>query len=138
MGARSRASLTVLPRLNPRAAHELSLAGGSAAIVVRDDDREVTTTDAPQLGELSDAPFQQDSLKLKPGEALVLISGGVRAAVDGAGLRIGEAAIASHVARHLRESADGLVARLRRLLDHDAQAQNDLTVLVVKRRSPRS
>jgi phosphoserine phosphatase RsbU/P len=117
---------------------ELSLAGAAAAIVVREDDREVTTTDAPQLGELSETAFQQDALKLRPGEALVLISGGVRAAVDGAGLRIGEAAIASHVARHLRESADGLVARLRRLLDHEAQAETDLTVLVVKRRSARS
>src|SRR5439155_15287016 len=104
----------------------------------RADDRLVITTDAPQLGEISEANFQQDCLHLKPGEALIMISGGVRAAVDGAGLRIGEAAIASHIARHLRESADGLVARLRRLLAHDGQAENDLTVLIVKRRSPRS
>jgi serine phosphatase RsbU (regulator of sigma subunit) len=117
---------------------ELSLAGATAAILVRADDREVTTTDAPSLGEMSEAEFQQDCLSLKPGEALIMISGGVRTAIDGAGLRIGEAAIASHVARHLCESADGLVARLRRLLDHDAQAANDLTVLVVKRRSLRS
>jgi len=117
---------------------ELSLAGSAAAIVVRDDDRLVTTTDAPHLGEISDAVFQADCLNLKAGEALIMISGGVRAAVDGAGLRIGEAAIASHVARHLRESADGLVARIRRLLDHDGQTENDLTVVVVKRRSRRS
>jgi len=117
---------------------ELALAGAAAAIVVGSEDRVVTTTDTPPVGEISDAAFQQDCLVLKPGEALVMISGGVRAAVDGAGLRIGEAAIASHVARHLRESADGLVARLRRLLDQDGQAGNDLTVLVVKRRSPHS
>jgi sigma-B regulation protein RsbU (phosphoserine phosphatase) len=114
---------------------ELALAGSAAAIIVRLDDRLVTTTDAPQLGEALDAAFQHDRVTLKPGEVLVLISGGVRAAVDGAGLRIGEAAIASHVARHLRESADGLVARVRRLLDHDQQASEDMTVIVVKRRS---
>ena len=77
---------------------ELSLAGSAAAIVVRDDDRMVTTTDAPQLGEVPEGAFQRDCLGLAPGEALVMISGGVRAAVDGAGLRIGEAAIASLIA----------------------------------------
>jgi len=64
----------------------------------------------------------------------VMISSGVRAAVDGAGLRIGEAAIASLIAKHLRESADALVARIRRLLDHDQQVMGDMTVLIVKRR----
>jgi serine phosphatase RsbU (regulator of sigma subunit) len=113
---------------------EMSLAGSAAAIVVRDDDRMVTTTDAPQLGEVPEGAFQQDCIGLQPGEALVMISSGVRAAVDGAGLRIGEAAIASLIAKHLRESADGLVARIRRLLDHDQQVMGDMTVLIVKRR----
>jgi serine phosphatase RsbU (regulator of sigma subunit) len=79
--------------------------------------------------------FGSDRVMLKAGDALVLISGGVLKAVDAAGLRIGEPAIASLISRHLSDSADGLVARLRRLLEHEQQVAVDMTVLVVKRRS---
>jgi sigma-B regulation protein RsbU (phosphoserine phosphatase) len=112
---------------------ELALAGATAAIVTGPESRLVTTTDAPRLGEAIDAVFDLDHLTLQPGEALVLISSGVRAAVDGAGLRFGEAAIASLIAKHLRDSAQGLVTRLRRLLEHGQQVAEDMTVLVVKR-----
>ena len=37
--------------------------------------------------------------------------------------------------KHLRESAQGLVTRLRRLLEHEQQIAEDMTILVVKRRS---
>jgi serine phosphatase RsbU (regulator of sigma subunit) len=117
---------------------ELSLAGNAAVIVAGPENRLVTTTDGPRLGEGGDSAFSQDQTTLQPGEMLVLISGGVRAAVDEAGLCIGEAAIASLVARHLRDSAAALVTRLRRLLEHDQQVAEDMTVLVVKRRTTES
>ena len=109
--------------------------GGAAAIVAGPESRLVTTTDVPQLGETPDAIFEQDQLALQPGEVLVLVSSGVRAAVDEAGLRFGEPALASLIAKHLRDSAGGLVTRLRRLLEHSEQVAEDMTVLVVKRRS---
>jgi phosphoserine phosphatase RsbU/P len=113
---------------------ELTLAGSVAAMIVGPDNRLVTTTDAPRLGELAELPANDDHVRLQPGEALVLISGGVRNAPDGAGLRIGEAAIASLVANHLCDSAQGIASRLRRLLEQDDPPADDMTLLVVKRR----
>jgi phosphoserine phosphatase RsbU/P len=112
---------------------ELALAGAAEAIVVSLENRLVTTTDAPRLGEVAEAKFDQDEFILQPGEALVLISGGIRSAVDGAGLRIGEASLSSLVARHLHDSAEGLVTRLRRLLEQSEPLADDMTILVVKR-----
>jgi phosphoserine phosphatase RsbU/P len=113
---------------------ELALAGAAAALLVSPENRAVIATDTPQLGENPDATFDTDRSKLQPGETLVLISGGVHLATDAAGLRIGEPALASLVAGHLRDSATTLVNRLRRLLDHDGKVAEDMTILVVKRR----
>jgi serine phosphatase RsbU (regulator of sigma subunit) len=113
---------------------ELALAGTSIAIVVGPDNRMITTTDAPRLGELAEATFDVDRLALRPGEVLVLVSGGVGSAADEAGQRIGEAAVAGLVAGYLRDSAKGLATRLRRLLDCGQQIEHDMTVLVLKRR----
>ena len=114
---------------------ELALAGETAALVVGTENRLVVTTDVPPLGELPEIPCNQDQMTLQPGEALILISGGVRRAVDGAGLRIGEAPLASLVANHLSNSAEGLVARLRRLLESTEPIADDLTIVVLKRRA---
>jgi serine phosphatase RsbU (regulator of sigma subunit) len=89
------------------------------------------------LGEAPEARFRPQKLVLAPGEALVLISSGVRSAADAAGLRIGEAALGSLLARHLPESAEALKDRLRRLLDQNECPADDLTVLVLKRRMRR-
>jgi phosphoserine phosphatase RsbU/P len=113
---------------------ELALAGDCWAILARPEERCIITTDSPPLGQTADASFLCDPSQLQPGEALVLLSGGVRRALDLAGLRIGEAALGAVVGRHLRDSAGGILARLRRLLDHGEQLPEDLTVLVLKRR----
>jgi phosphoserine phosphatase RsbU/P len=112
---------------------ELGLAGEAAAIVIRGEDWEVFTPEAPALGQGSECRFSRMQSELMPGSVLLLISSGTRAAIDAAGLRIGEAALASLVSRHPRDSAAGLLGRLRRLLDHEGQLHDDLTVLVVKR-----
>jgi hypothetical protein len=62
------------------------------------------------------------------------MSAGVCGAVDAAGLRIGEPAIASLVGKHLRDSAEALATRIRGLFEHGGQNSVDMTVLVVKRR----
>jgi sigma-B regulation protein RsbU (phosphoserine phosphatase) len=113
---------------------DLALAGGTIAIVVGPDNRMITTTDAPRLGEMPEATFGVDRTTLHPGEVLVLVSGGAGSAVDEASQRIGEAALAGLIASHLRDSAKGLATRLRRVLDHGRLLADDMTVLVLKRR----
>jgi serine phosphatase RsbU (regulator of sigma subunit) len=113
----------------------LALAGQAAAIRVTAEDRQILTADSPRLGDSLDAVFHHCELSLSCGEIVVLVSGGVRSALDAAGLRIGEASLASLVERHFRDSAEMLITRLRRLIDHADQPTHDLTLLVLKRRN---
>jgi serine phosphatase RsbU (regulator of sigma subunit) len=112
---------------------ELALAGGTAAILVRPDERCILTADGRPLGSDSDPDVMCEKIALVRDEALLLLSPGVRSALDAAGLRIGENAIASLLGRHLRESAVDLAARLRRLLD-GGTTSGDMTLLLIKRR----
>lgn len=112
---------------------ELALAGGVGAILVRAESRRILGADGQPLGAQPESLLEKAELLLAPGELLLLLSAGVRAARDAAGLRIGENAIASLVAKNLRDSAEGLTARLRKLLGGGEPAA-DLSVVVVKRR----
>lgn len=116
---------------------EFSLAGNAAAILVGRDCREIITSDAPLLGSDAEAEYQVANQMLLPGEALVVLSAGARAAVDEAGLHIGDVAITSAIQRHLGESAQALAARLRKLLGRNGAEHpaDDMTVLVVKRQN---
>jgi serine phosphatase RsbU (regulator of sigma subunit) len=116
---------------------ELALAGDCGAILVRAEDRCVITTDSPPLGQTAETSFLRDQSRLAAGDFLILVSGGVRRAIDAAGLRIGEAAIASLAGRHLRDTSAGVVARLRRLLEQHDELADDLSLLVLKRRKRR-
>jgi serine phosphatase RsbU (regulator of sigma subunit) len=97
------------------------------------EDRRVITTKSPPLGLDPEAAFYHERCLIRPEETLVLVSSGILAALDSAGLRIGEAAIASLISRHFGDSATRLVARLKQLLNQAAPA-DDLTVLILKRR----
>jgi serine phosphatase RsbU (regulator of sigma subunit) len=112
-----------------------SIAGPCAALIVGEDNQEITTSDAPLLGDTLDVEFGNDSAKLRPGEAFILMSGGACRGVDAAGLRIGEPAVASLVGKHLCDSAEALATRIRTLFEHGGQISEDMTVLVVKRRT---
>ena len=116
---------------------DLSLAGDCGAIIARADDRCVITTDLPPLGHAADTRYISDRGRLAAGDFLILLSGGVRRAIDLAGLRIGEASIASLVGQHPRDSASGLLARLRRLLEQHDNPADDMSLLVLKRRKRR-
>lgn len=116
-----------------RHALEIALAGDCLAIVVSPDGRLITATDAPRLGIQPEFAYHVDPLQLSSGEVMLLLTGGVSRAIDSAGLRIGEVAIASLIARHLSNSPKQHLARLQKLLIHDAQAAEDMTILVVKR-----
>ncbi|MCI0360107.1 MAG: SpoIIE family protein phosphatase [Planctomycetaceae bacterium] len=116
---------------------EFAHAGNLAAILLggADNPREVLGGQSPPLGADCQTKFKCDHRVLAPGDVLILLSEGTRNAVDEAGLRIGEGAIASLVSKHERQSAEQIVSRLRRLLDRHGQSPEDMTVLVVKRKS---
>ena len=104
---------------------------GAAAILVGPENRLITTTDAPPLGEVAEVEFDQDQATLQPGEVLLLISGGCRKAVDGVGLVIGETPMASLVAKsspRVCRVAGGPPASIARA---DEPLADDMTVLVV-------
>jgi serine phosphatase RsbU (regulator of sigma subunit) len=114
---------------------DLALAGHAAAIWVSADEWHIFKDAGPLLGTAPDAAFPASKRVLAPGSILAIISSGVRSALDPAGLRIGEAAIASLLSRHFRDSAASLASRLRRLVDHNGHPADDLTVLILKRHS---
>jgi len=112
---------------------ELALAGGVGAILVQPEGRRILGADGLPVGAQPELLFEKADFLLAPGEILLLLSAGIRSALDAAGLRIGENAISSLVGKHLRDSADDLVGRLRKLLDRSEPA-SDLTLVLVKRR----
>jgi serine phosphatase RsbU (regulator of sigma subunit) len=116
---------------------EFAQAGDAAAILLRagDETREILAGSARALGIDPDSRYSVDHRLLMPGDALILLTPGARNAVDEAGLRIGEGAIAALVARRQSEPAERLLARIRHLLDRGgADPAEDMTVLVLKRR----
>ncbi len=122
--------------LNPADGHlELSLSGAAAAIHVRRSDREVLKSTTLALGTDPETRFETLSRRMHPGEFLIVLSEGAQSAVDEGGLRISELALASLVSNNLRDTADGILAKVRRLLDRGQASQSeDMTVLVIKRR----
>ncbi|QDU25290.1 Stage II sporulation protein E (SpoIIE) [Anatilimnocola aggregata] len=123
--------------INPETGEaDLALAGKVAALLIREDSREIFAADGAPLGTGVEPPLKTAKLILDPGECLVLLSEGVRAATDQAGLRIGEAVMAATLRRHCSEPAESLAGWLRRLLERagSSEAEDDRTVLVCKRR----
>ena len=114
---------------------ELSLSGAATAIQVGKACLDVVKSKTLALGTDPDTRFETFSRHLQPGEFLILLSEGAQNAVAEGGLRIGELAIGSLVGKNLRDSADALLTKIRRLIDRGQSSQTeDMTVLVVKRR----
>lgn len=114
---------------------ELALAGNVAALLVGRTEHRILTTTLPPLGSGPDHRYPLQRHHLSAGDFLIALSSGVREAVDEAGLRIGEAAIAAMVQRHRRDTASGMLARLKQLLQRSGTGPiaSDRTLLVVKR-----
>jgi phosphoserine phosphatase RsbU/P len=114
---------------------DLALCGSAAALHVSRTSRELLKSSTLALGTDPDTRFESQTRHLHPGDFLIVLSEGVQNAVDEGGLRIGELSIASLVSKNLRDSADGILAKIRRLIDRGQDGQQeDMTVLVVKRR----
>jgi sigma-B regulation protein RsbU (phosphoserine phosphatase) len=115
---------------------DLALAGDVAALVIRQESREIFAADGPPLGTGVEPPIKSVSFTLEPGEFMVLVTAGVRRATDQAGLRIGETVMGATLRRHANEPAESLAGWLRRLLEQagSPDVEDDRTVLVCKRR----
>jgi len=113
---------------------ELSIAGLASAMIAGADRLETLACDASPLGNFPEAVYGQESSHLAPGNSLILVSSGVRKAVDTSGQRIGEAALARFIASNFRSSAESLAARLRDWLVDELQVASDMSIVVIKRR----
>lgn len=110
----------------------LALAGGVCALIVGPDRRRIVSAAGAPLGQALEWKPRVISVNLKPGESLVLLTEGVRAALDPAGLRIGEAAIANFLRSHYRAPAANLVQGLRELVQQGRGVTRDMTIAAVK------
>jgi serine phosphatase RsbU (regulator of sigma subunit) len=129
-----RASLTYA-LLEPESGEiEIALAGAAKAILVQPNGHQTILAKRPPLGDAPDLQYGCESLSLKRGGTLLLVSDGACAALDPDRLRAAEATMAQLVTENVGDSADVLVAELRRLLNEaDAGQADDTTVLVLKR-----
>jgi len=91
------------------------------------------------LGVLPGLDYHGATLRLEPGETLVLFSDGVTEAFSGTGEAFGDERLriwlASASGTDVRALVDGLVDQVSRFID-GAEASDDLTCLVLCRRSP--
>ena len=88
------------------------------------------------LGVLEDTPFEQMTLRLEPGDCLLLYTDGVTDAVSGTGQAYGLERLQGLIAERRSECAAAVVAALERAL-HDfigaAAPFDDVTIVVIKR-----
>lgn len=113
-------------------------AGQPAVILVRPGLWESLTRTAPPLGESPETDYPAHECTLRPGEALAVVSSGVRNALEGADQPLGEASLAELLSGSLDLSAQELLAHVRRRLESLARSpeSDDQTILVVKRTAP--
>ena len=109
-------------------------AGQPGAIVVRPRGWQSLAQASPPLGDGPETLYEQFGYELRPGEALVLFTDGIRDATDARGRPLGEAGVAKVLVGRLDLTADQLASIVRDTFDTHATAnRDDCTVLVVKR-----
>ena len=109
-------------------------AGQPGAIVVRPRGWQSLAQASPPLGVGPETLYEQFGYELRPGEALVLFTDGIRDATDERGRPFGEAGVAKVLVGRLDLTADQLASIVRDTFDTHATAnRDDCTVLVVKR-----
>jgi sigma-B regulation protein RsbU (phosphoserine phosphatase) len=126
----------VAARLQPDGMVELCTAGHTPPLVVTAGGIRQLTADCMPLGLFCEAPYSTRSLRLEPGDALLLATDGLTESSDGNDVELGSAGVAAALASANRGSATALVraandaaaAHRKGVLAHD-----DLTVLAVRR-----
>ena len=111
-----------------------STAGDPSVLLLRPDGWESLSTATPPLGEAPETTYPRHECHLRPGEALLVFTDGVRDAVDAQGRPLGESGLAEPLRAKLELSAADLVSLARDHLEAHALGpdQSDRTVLVVK------
>jgi serine phosphatase RsbU (regulator of sigma subunit) len=110
-------------------------AGQPGALLMHTDGWESLTRVSARLGESPESAYEQFGYELVPGDVLVLLSDGVREAMDVEGRPLGETAVAELLQGHLDLPAVELAALVRHRVDSLPSASDrDRSVLVVKRR----
>ena len=88
------------------------------------------------LGVVENFPFEEATVKLDPGDVLVIFSDGITEAFDTNDNQFGEAKLADVIAKHRNEPAeainDHIIAAVRQHAGAAPQA-DDLTLVVIKR-----
>ena len=115
-----------------------STGGDLGMVVVRSTSWDSLANPSLPLGGSPEGEFETCGYELKPGEALVIFTDGVRDACDQAGCPFDDSGVASSLIGKLHLSADELVARTREKLEEHspATADDDRTILVIKRTAP--
>lgn len=126
----------VAARLQPDGHVELCTAGHTPPLVVAAGGVRQLPSDSMPLGLFCEAPYSTRSLRLEPGDALLLSTDGLTESTDGNDVEFGSAGVAAALASASRRSAaelvraanDAAAAHRQGMLAHD-----DLTVLAVRR-----
>jgi len=114
---------------------EFALAGDVSGLHARRNHRELLRSNTLALGTDPETRFSSLERELKPGDSLILLSEGARNAAERGGLGMSELASAALSGKHHHDNAEGMLAKVRRLIDRGpAVHTEDMTVLVVKRR----
>ena len=114
------------------------VAGEPSIVLLRPGDWESLTHRTPPLGESPETSYRACQCSLRPGEALLVFSEGLRRALDAKDRGLGENDLTGPMTCSMDLSAQQLVALARRQLEAHAAApaDDDRTVLVVKRTTP--
>lgn len=112
-----------------------AMAGNVSAILIGGDACEMLSAPSLALGLTPDSHYEFFERLLRPGQAMVVLSGGARTALTGGGLSPGDDALAHVVQQHLDSSASVLADLVRDRLEAQApvERRQDWTVLVLKR-----
>ena len=115
-----------------------SSAGNLSVVLVRQDGWYSFTAPTSALGVGPEADYEQADYLLKPGESIVIFSGGVRDSIDHRGRPLGESSLVKALAdRHDLTASEMVELAQDRLAAHAVFPENeDRTVLVIKRTEP--
>ena len=112
-----------------------SCAGNPSVLRLSAGGYESLTETMPLLGESPESAYAEETCLLTPGNALVILSEGVRKAKGPKGIAFGELEIADLIASHQDAPASTIVQIVAELLGQSQRAadRDDRTILVIKR-----
>src|SRR5690606_38959100 len=121
---------------------ELAGAGMPPALIVREATGavEAVALKGMPLGSPAEYPYASSTVRLHPGDAVVLMSDGFPELFDARGAMLGYEPVAEHVRAGAGGSAEDLIGHLRRTMDawtDGHSLRDDVTFLVLRRKPQR-